>query len=287
MSDPAHPVQTDTLTSLPMLSPHESLSLNTKRGLLAAVLGNPATYPGSGVDLRRRARTAVTRCSTRLHWWPAFGHEGNFSPDGNTFYAPARRCKSLTAIDVTDPKHPHAIWQGNEYSHGLTLSDDGDRAYVADPIDGELMILDTSQIQARRPTRRSREISRLTWKTRHDPAERDPDDDPADSRYLLEFDEYAFRFNARRRPTRSARRGSSTSPTSSTRASSRTCGSQVDQPAAAPRRRRMTPGAIDPAQGYAAHYCTIPREVDPEIVACSFITSGLRVFDIRDPATPA
>ncbi len=46
MTDPAHPVQTDTLTEPPMMSPHESLSLNAQRGLLAAVLGNPATQPG-------------------------------------------------------------------------------------------------------------------------------------------------------------------------------------------------------------------------------------------------
>src|SRR4051812_43209992 len=32
MSDPTHPVQTATLTELPMLSPHESLNLNPKRG---------------------------------------------------------------------------------------------------------------------------------------------------------------------------------------------------------------------------------------------------------------
>src|SRR3954447_6251280 len=37
MSDPTKPVQTDLLTEPPMLSPHESLNLNTKRGLLAAV----------------------------------------------------------------------------------------------------------------------------------------------------------------------------------------------------------------------------------------------------------
>src|SRR4051812_20367481 len=46
MSDPAHPKQTATLTELPMLSPHESLNLNAKRGLLAAVLGNPSTNAG-------------------------------------------------------------------------------------------------------------------------------------------------------------------------------------------------------------------------------------------------
>src|SRR4051795_11032741 len=46
MADPAHPQQTALLTEVPMLSPHESLSLNTARGLLAAVSGNPATAPG-------------------------------------------------------------------------------------------------------------------------------------------------------------------------------------------------------------------------------------------------
>src|SRR4029453_9834417 len=40
------------------------------------------------------------------------------------------------------------------------------------------------------------------------------------------------------------------------------------------------PGTGSPAQGYAAHYCNIPTRVDPKIVACSFIASGLRVFDI-------
>src|SRR5207237_1001890 len=45
MSHPAKPVQTDTLTEPPMLSPHESVLVNQKRGLIAAVLGNPSTYP--------------------------------------------------------------------------------------------------------------------------------------------------------------------------------------------------------------------------------------------------
>src|SRR5207249_6401707 len=37
---------------------------------------------------------------------------------------------------------------------------------------------------------------------------------------------------------------------------------------------------------YAGHYCAIPREVDPEIAACSFINSGLRIFNIQDPLHP-
>jgi hypothetical protein len=46
------------------------------------------------------------------------------------------------------------------------------------------------------------------------------------------------------------------------------------------------PGTFSPAQGYAAHYCNIPTRVDPKIVACSFIASGLRVFDISDLLHP-
>jgi hypothetical protein len=30
----------------------------------------------------------------------------------------------------------------------------------------------------------------------------------------------------------------------------------------------------------------VPREIEPGIVACSMILSGLRVFDIRDPLHP-
>jgi hypothetical protein len=46
------------------------------------------------------------------------------------------------------------------------------------------------------------------------------------------------------------------------------------------------PGANNPAQGYAGHYCNIPTRVNPRIVACSFIASGLRVFDISDLTAP-
>ncbi len=46
------------------------------------------------------------------------------------------------------------------------------------------------------------------------------------------------------------------------------------------------PGAKVPVQGYAGHYCNLPTRVDPDIVACSMIISGLRVFDIRDVHHP-
>ena len=283
MSDPAHPVQTDMLTQLPMLSPHESLSLNPRRGLLAAVLGNPSTYPGlvSIYDASQDCRHPVLDSTSLV---ARFGHEGNFSPDGKTFYAAGTAVQAITAIDVTDPKQPHAIWQGNEYSHGLTLSDDGNRAYVADPNNGQLLILDTSQIQARKPNPQVSEISRLTWNTASIPQNAIPMTIHGHP-YILEFDEYAFRFNGTAPPgTVGAARIIDIADEHHPRVVSN-IRLAVNQPAEH-QAASGDPGASSPVQGYAAHYCNIPREVDPGIVACSFIASGLRVFDIHDPLHP-
>lgn len=283
MTDPSHPVQTDSLKSLPMMSPHESLSLNTKRGLLAAVLGNPATAPGlvSIYDASHDCRHPVLDSTALV---ARFGHEGNFSPDGNIFYAAGTGVQSVTAIDVRDSKHPHAVWQGSLYSHGLTISDNGDRAYVADPVDGQLIILDTSQIQNRVPNPQVSENSRLTWNTVTIPQNAIPVRIHGRS-YLLEFDEYAFRFSGAAPPdTVGAARLIDISDERHPRVVSN-LRLQVDQPAQH-HAASHDPGQIDPAQGYAAHYCNVPREVDPEIAVCSFISSGLRVFDIRDPLHP-
>jgi hypothetical protein len=283
MSDPAHPVQTANLTSIPMMSPHESLSLNARRGLLAAVSGNPATAPGvvSIYDLATDCRHPVLDSTALL---APFGHEGNFSPDGNTFWVAGTAVKSLTAIDVTDPRHPHPIWQGSEYSHGLTLSDDGNRGYVADPIGADLLILDTSQVQAHVPNPQVREISRLTWGPATIPQNAIPITIHGHP-YVLEFDEYAFRFGSPAPPdTVGAARIIDIADEAHPRVVSN-LRLEVNQPAGH-HEAAGDPGATSPVQGYAAHYCSVPREVDPEIAACSFISSGLRVFDIRDPLHP-
>src|SRR5207302_1891308 len=83
MADPRHPVMSDLLTAPAMLAPHESLNLNTKRGLLAADMGNGTTLPGemSIYDAGQDCRHPVQQAE-----YPAarFGHESGFSPDGNT-----------------------------------------------------------------------------------------------------------------------------------------------------------------------------------------------------------
>ena len=50
--------------------------------------------------------------------------------------------------------------------------------------------------------------------------------------------------------------------------------------------QRNDPGNNTPISGYAGHYCSAPRQVNPGIVACSMIGSGLRIFDVRKPYHP-
>jgi LVIVD repeat len=284
MSNPAHPVQTDTLTTTPMLSPHESLNLSTTRGLLAAVNGNLTTEPGvvSIYDVRSDCRHPVLQANGP---YARFGHESGFSPDGRTFYATSTALQSVTAIDVTDPKSPHAIWHGNVFAHGMSLSNDGNRAYIADPRDRGLTILDTSQIQARRPNPQTREISRLTWNSVSIPQNAIPFTENGHP-YLLEIDEYdqsTLSPNGDPNMVGAARIIDISDETRPFVVANLRL--QVDQPAEH-QAARNDPGGNGAPQGYAAHYCNIPTRVDPKVVACSFITSGLRVFDISSIVHP-
>jgi len=71
----------------------------------------------------------------------------------------------------------------------MSLSDDGNRGYIADSHGGQMMVLDTSQIQARLPSPVVREVSRLTWKSVSIPQNAIPFTENGHP-YILEFDEY-------------------------------------------------------------------------------------------------
>jgi hypothetical protein len=282
MSHPAHPVQTATLTSPPMLSPHESLNLNRRRGLLAANMGNGLTLAGlmSIYDVGRDCRHPV-----HLSTFPAtrFGHESGFSRDGKTYWIAGGA--GIAAVDVTDPRNPRTLWSGNLYAHGLSLNPRGTRLYDAEPINGNLVILDVSQIQARKRAPVVREISRLSWGSVTVPqnsAWMRIDGRP----YLLEFDEFGFRFStlapvnwiggARIISLADERHPQVIS----------NLRLRVNQPAAHASANNDPTPLPAPFFNYSPHYCAIPRAVNPEIVACSFINSGLRVFNIENPRRP-
>lgn len=284
MSDPAHPVRTATLLTIAMQSPHESLVVNAKRGLLAAVFGNPGAAPGvvDLYDVSRDCRHPELQSSLPVG---ILGHESGFALDGRTFYATSPSTATVTAVDVTNPRIPSILWVGNYDSHGMSLNDDGTRAYLAGVGDG-LVILDTSEIQARRPNPKVREVARLQWKSMTIPQNAMPVT-IGGRPFLVEIDEYSKDADGN-----IASNGTSVGAGRLIDISDETAPKVISNLRLAvnqPENRAAIakdPGAPLPVQGYAGHYCGVPRAVDPGIVACSFIASGLRVFDIRDPYHP-
>jgi hypothetical protein len=289
MSNPSKPVRTTSLVTPAMQSPHESVLLNQKRGLLVAVAGNPATYPGvvDVYDVSADCRAPELQSSLPVG---VLGHESGFAPDGNTYYATSLFNGTITAIDLSNPKLPVPVWEGTHISHGLTISNDGNRAYLA--ADFGLKILDVSEVQARKQNPQVREVGRVTWKSLSIPQVAHPvtiDGKP----YIVEVDEFSTNGDGSRLP---ADNGSTVGAARIIDISDETkprVVSDLRLDVHQPENRaaiKDDPGASGQpqgyVQGYAGHYCNVPRREDPGVVACSFIVSGLRLFDIRDPEKP-
>jgi hypothetical protein len=285
MTDPAKPVETDRLVTAAMQSPHESLALNAERGLLAAGMGSPATAPGvvDVYDVSQDCRHPVIQSSTPLG---ILGHESGFSPDGRTLWISTTAQAGVTAIDVSDPKLPSILWHSEDYTfHGMNLNADGTRLYGSDIGESGLTILDVSDIQKRTGNPQVRKVSFLTWPEVSIPQNTIPVTIKG-RKYLVEFDEYARNVGSYQADdavgaARIIDIEDDTKPrvVSSIRL-------EVHQPEARATDQQDDPGAQYGVQGYAAHYCGVPREEDPGLLACSMILSGLRVFDISDPQHP-
>jgi hypothetical protein len=275
MSDPSHPVVTDTLITPAMLSPHESLVLSEATGRLAAVFGNPATNVGivDVYDVKGDCRHPRLLSTLPVG---LLGHESGFAPDGRTLYSASPGTSTIQAVSLDDLPAMTPVWTSLDYpSHGLSVSDDGNRIYVAG-LDG-LHILDVSEVQARVPFPEVTELAHLAWDTMSIPQNAMPITVHGHP-YLIEIDEFGT--GSRVGAGRIIDIADETKPVivSNLRL-------EVHEP------EHFAEIAGDPAatnglQGYAGHYCSVPQRDDPGIVACSMILSGLRVFDIRDPLHP-
>jgi hypothetical protein len=308
MSEPANPRVTSRLNTPANRSPHESLSIHPGRGLLAAAMGTFSTAPGfvDLYDLTQDCRHPVLLSSLPVG---IAGHEGSFSPDGLTYWVSAaagfftgHQSGTLVAVDVSNPRLPGVVAVSLvETAHGFNLSPDGRTLYYADvgPTPG-LTILDVSDVQARRSAPKVRRISHLSWDTVSIPQTALPVT-IGGRPYLVEVDEFAAG-SVTGSPTRNALwhylTGSGSDPAAPVGAARiidvadarapkvvSDIRLEVNSPEARAGEEAADPGASS-LFGYAAHYCAVPRATDPGIVACSFLASGLRVFDIRDPARP-
>ena len=296
MSDHAKPVLTDTLLTPAMQSPHESLVLS-KDGLLVAVAGTAAMYPGvmDIWDASADCRHPVFKSTTPV---APFGHESGLSPDGKTFYVGSPGTPTVVPVDISDPMIPKPLGVLPYYSHGMGISADGKRAYMAcigasgsarafsngqitqvpDPDkDRALVIVDVSEFQARKAGAQGHEISRLTWSPMSIPQNAIPFTSKGKP-YLLEIDEYGQQVEVG--AARIIDISDETKPfvVSNLRL-------EVHDPANFAAQSGDN-AATFAGQGYAGHYCALPTQTDPAIVACSMILSGMRVFDIRDVQHP-
>ncbi|MDT7539253.1 MAG: hypothetical protein QOI82_2838 [Actinomycetota bacterium] len=291
MTDPAHPVHVDTLRTPAMQSPHETLRLNKKRGLLAAAMSYPTFQPGvvDVYDVSQDCRAPVLKSSTPLG---VLGHESGFSPDGNTYYVGSLYGHTLAAVDLTNPTIPNLLWVSKDYQpHGMSVSDDGNRLYMTQKGTGPglLTILDVSQIQSRTLNPTVPVVSQTNWANVGTPQYAEPFTQNGHP-YVMEVDEYGSGSNvgAARIIDMDAPGAPVAYPTGGDKqpvviSNMRL---QVNQAADQAGAQKSDPGAGVQFQGYEAHYCRIPTRVNPTLVACTFIVSGLRVFDITDPHAP-
>jgi hypothetical protein len=300
MKNPAKPVRTAVLSTLAMKTPHESFRLNAKRGLLAAVAGSPFTQVGMVdiYDASADCRHPQWKSSLPLG---ILGHEGAFSPDGNTYWASTTADRGLSAIDVSNPAVPKLLMHSMTIAtHGLSVSDDGKRVYLADVNTGlgqnylreitngggGMRILDATPIQDRLPgVLDLEEIGYVTWPEVTIPQSTIPVTIKG-KKYVVEFDEYdsnvlAYSPDENVGGVRIIDISNERKPKVVSRIRL-----AVWERAARATDQQDDPGASDGTSGYAAHYCSVPQRREPGILACSMIVSGMRVFDIRDPLHP-
>ena len=268
VSDPAAPVRTALLDTPGLNDPHESLKVNERRGLLAAVdLGNTGfdVYDISSDCTKPKLLSTVDVGNN--------GHEGEWAPDGLTYYGSDLTGGGGTfyAIDVSDPTKPEQIATfipGSGGVHGLTLSDDGNRGYFTTLVPAGLVIADTSQVQAREPNPQIREISRVHWADGNVGQHTIPITIQGNP-YILAVDEGA------RGAARIIDISDETRPTVVSKLKLEVH-LEENQP------------FIPEAGGfvYDGHYCSVDRYKEATTAACGYFESGIRIFDIRDPLEP-
>jgi WD40 repeat protein len=267
MSDRSKPRLATTLVTPAMLTPHESLRLNQRRGLLVAVAGNPAAYPGI-VDVYSVAENCLEPKLLSSTPLGVLGHESAFSPDGRTFYSNSNMAQ-MAVIDLDDPSSPQLIWNGSDWApHGASVSEDGNTLFVAGGWDGGrgMVTLDVSDINRRLPNPQIRELSRLTWPELAIPQNATPFRSRGHD-YVIETDEF----------------GGGVDPVGGARIINV---DDLEAPHVVSHLRLDIHNKNTTGTERSAHYCTVPSRVDPAIIACSMLYSGLRVFDVRDVENP-
>ncbi len=282
VSNPRKPKLSATLTSPAMSTDTwESLKVNEARGLLAGVsvgygFGALAfdVYDLKADCARPKLLNSFAGTDATL---PAtgFNHEGQWSPDGDTYWATGIAGGNVTAIDVADPSKPRiaAVTAIGYTNHGFELSADGNRMYLTTAAPAGVVVLDVSEVQARKPVPRIRQIGRVEW---GGPATIGQHTIPVTwggKPYLVAVDEFAGE------DIHIVDISDETKPKVV-----RQLQLEITRTENAERAGADTTG--NGLFGYNGHYCSVDRRVNPTALACGYFQSGVRVFDVRDPLKP-
>lgn len=278
-ADPTNP-RLSTVLDAPAMAggTWESLKVNRERGLLV----------GTGVGLLEGAGTLavydVSRdCAhpTLLNTGagqpsmpvPVLTHEGEFSPDGRTYWASGVAPGYLTAIDLTDPADPVVVWGGllAVSGHGMGFSPDGRRLYLSNM--AGVTVVDVSAVQDRAP----RAVVGHPLPVIGDRLWTDG-----------QFTQHALHatYGGREHVFVVDEAGSGgvkvfDAADPGALALRNTLKLQINEPRHTEAWARSA--AANGVFGYDAHYCSLDRPDDPQALACGWQQSGIRVFDVRDP----
>ncbi|GAA0954193.1 hypothetical protein [Actinocorallia libanotica] len=281
MKNPKKPRLSTTLVSpATTAGTWETLKVHEGRGLLAAVSVGMLTggFFVSVYDVKTdcaRPRLLNGIKGTSLTMPGAIpGHEASWSPDGRTYWAAGNVGGTIAALDMTDPRKPKVVYNGviGLTDHGIGIRPDGDRIYVSNGLTGGVTLFDSTEIQQRRSHPRLRRISEITWSDGLATQHAIPFTDRGRP-YLMAVDELGSGGAriidiADERKPRIIRK----------------LKLEINRPEHLALREAEL--AKNGMFGYDSHYCTLDRGKDPEMMACGWFQSGIRVFDIRDLRKP-
>ena len=281
VKDPTHPRLARRLTSPAFLgNTWESLKVNPKRQLLAGVQvgssGGAAFFDVYDLSRDCASPRLLNGAGTAQLSIPAnaLGHEGNWSPDGRTYWATGLKPGTITAIDVADPTLPRIAFTGASgiTNHGLSVSPDGTRLYLASLSPPGLQIFDVSEVQQRKPMPQIYQVGNVFWMDGSGGQHALPIT-YGGKPYVVFVDEAGL----------GAARIIDVSNETMPRIVSK-LKLEIHLPQAAAARRADLRG--NGSFGYEGHYCEVDRAADPTALACGYFESGVRVFDIRNPLRP-
>jgi hypothetical protein len=313
-SNAAAATATTFLNTTGMLDPWESLKVNERRQLLGGVNalngnGGPEIdlYDISGDCRYPQLLTGaqVGLVGSGEYEAAVRGHEGNFAPDGLTYYAANLSSGYIYPIDITNTTKPKLLTQyftSPGRVHGLNISADGNRAYLAilgqglanpsrvagSPPNNGLQILDVSQVQARVPNPVISVVGQVTWDDGGG-AQHTIDVKIKGKPYIIHADEAGSGGNNLAGWTAACNMG-----LPAWQFARIIDISDETQPKVV---SKLMLEAYDPKNcdqvlpdlaglgsfTYGAHYCSVDNKENATTLACGYFNSGIRVFDIRNP----